>query len=57
LTVIEHPKTWGDIEINEISKINSSVQNKLVNKNGSLKELWLARIFYRNKIDEKLKYF
>jgi hypothetical protein len=47
----------GDIEINEISKINSSVQNKLVNKNGSLKELWLARIFYRNKIDEKLKYF
>jgi hypothetical protein len=48
----------GDIKVNEISKkINWSVQNKLVNKNGSLKELWLVRIFYQNKIDEKLKYF
>ena len=47
----------GDIKVNEISKkINWSVQNKLVNKNGSLKELWLVWIFYRNKIDEKLKY-
>ena len=48
----------GDIKVNEISKkINWSVQNKLVNKNGSLKELWLVWIFSRNKIDEKLKYF
>jgi hypothetical protein len=37
--------------------LDPGVQNKLVNKNGSLKELWLVRIFYRNKIDEKLKYF
>ena len=48
----------GDIKVNEISKkINWSEQNKLVNKNGNLKELWLVWIFYRNKIDEKLKYF